>query len=59
MFFLLSFFEIYFCIFTIQNDLMANYFYIITVLVLLFSLSVGAQELNHNQNTKGNRYLKV
>ena len=44
MFFLVQYLNI-FCIFTIQTNLMAkNYFYSITLLVFLFSMSVNAQE---------------
>ena len=52
MFFLVQYLNI-FCIFTIQTNLMAkNYFYIITLLVFLFSVSVSAQETKPQPKTQ-------
>ena len=43
----------YFCTFTIQTNLMAkNYFYTITLLVFLFSVSLSAQETKQQPRTQ-------
>ena len=52
MFFLVHYLN-YFCTFTIQTNLMAkNYFYTITLLVFLFSVSLSAQETKQQPRTQ-------